>query len=277
MAGRRVLAVSGLADPSGFYAMLHEIETDLVGVLEYPDHHVYKSADWQTIVKAAADADIVLTTEKDLVKLEKFPFPRDSLYAFGLKWSMSADDAARLDEIDHRRAVTQARRRIAAANFGKPTEDFRMAYQPGIARYSRLPEMQGCAATDRKAGRPGLPCLQAGVSDPRGHSGDADRGGQADYVSRLTGSAMRRSTPSGAPARVACGRCLYQSGLGIAATLRKQGDFNVYYRAGTSRAAGATRSIASMNRANFSMRQFSRSCSRPSPRCRYAPRSSHCS
>jgi tetraacyldisaccharide 4'-kinase len=99
MAGRRVLAVSGLADPSGFYAMLHEIDTDLVGVLEYPDHHVYNSSDWQTIVKAAIDADIVLTTEKDLVKLAKFPFARDSLYALRLEVVMTAEDAARLDEI----------------------------------------------------------------------------------------------------------------------------------------------------------------------------------
>jgi tetraacyldisaccharide 4'-kinase len=99
MAGRRVLAVSGLADPSGFYAMLHEIESDLVGVLEYPDHHAYNSADWQTIVKAAANADIVMTTEKDLVKLGKFPFARDSLYALRLEVVMSAEDVARLDEI----------------------------------------------------------------------------------------------------------------------------------------------------------------------------------
>ena len=64
-----------------------------------PDHHVYDSSDWQTILKAAADADIVLTTEKDLVKLEKFPFARDSLYALRLEVVMSAEDAARLDEI----------------------------------------------------------------------------------------------------------------------------------------------------------------------------------
>lgn len=99
MAGRRVLAVSGLADPSGFYTMLREVDTDLVGVLEYPDHHAYNSSDWQAIVKAAANADIVLTTEKDLVKLEKFPFARDSLYALRLEVVMSVQDAARLDEI----------------------------------------------------------------------------------------------------------------------------------------------------------------------------------
>lgn len=99
MAGRRVLAVSGLADPSGFYAMLREIETDLVGVLEYPDHHGYTSADWQTILNFSPDADMVLTTEKDLAKLERFPFSRNALYALRLEVVMNADDAARLDEL----------------------------------------------------------------------------------------------------------------------------------------------------------------------------------
>ncbi len=111
-AGRRALAVSGLADPSGFYAMLHEIEAELVGVLEYPDHHAYTSADWQAIVKAAGNAEVVLTTEKDLVKLEKFPFPRDSLYALRLEVVMSTEHAARLDEIIGNRGT---HRDIAAA------------------------------------------------------------------------------------------------------------------------------------------------------------------
>ena len=41
LAGRRVLAVSGLADSSAFYAMLRELDADLVGVFDYPDHHTY--------------------------------------------------------------------------------------------------------------------------------------------------------------------------------------------------------------------------------------------
>jgi len=136
MAGRRVLAVSGLADPSGFYAMLHQADTDLVGVLEYPDHHAYNAADWQTIVKAAMDADIVLTTEKDLVKLERFPFARDSLYALRLEVVMSAEDTARLDEIVLGRAPT-----VAVDDAGQQPEDFSNAHQPGIARHTRLSEM----------------------------------------------------------------------------------------------------------------------------------------
>jgi tetraacyldisaccharide 4'-kinase len=112
LAGRRVLAVSGLADPRGFYAMLRGADADLMGVLEYPDHFRYALADWQEIVDASRNADMVVTTEKDLVKLEQFPFARNSLYALRLEVAMSAQDARALDELVigealKRRAVTQ--------------------------------------------------------------------------------------------------------------------------------------------------------------------------
>jgi tetraacyldisaccharide 4'-kinase len=99
LVGRRVLAVSGLADARGFYAMLRELEADLVGVFEFPDHHAYTNADWQTIVTATRDVDMVVTTEKDLVKLERFPFPRDSLYALRLEVTMEPADAQALDDL----------------------------------------------------------------------------------------------------------------------------------------------------------------------------------
>ncbi len=120
--GRRVLAVSGLANPSGFYAMLREIDADLVGVLEYPDHHNYTSADWQMILNYSPDADMVLTTEKDLAKLEKFPFRRNSLYALRLEVVMNAEDEARLDEIamgavrEHRANPAEAMRTTSAGS-----------------------------------------------------------------------------------------------------------------------------------------------------------------
>ncbi len=99
LAGRRVVAVCGLADPGAFYAMLRELDADLVGVFEYPDHHAYTNADWQAMVNAMRDTDMVITTEKDLVKLERFPFPRDSLYALRLEVTMDAADARALDEL----------------------------------------------------------------------------------------------------------------------------------------------------------------------------------
>jgi tetraacyldisaccharide 4'-kinase len=99
LGGRRVLAVCGLADSSGFCAMLRELDLELVGVFDYPDHHAYTNADWQAMVNAMRNTDMVVTTEKDLVKLARFPFPRDSLYALRLEVTMDADDARALDEL----------------------------------------------------------------------------------------------------------------------------------------------------------------------------------
>jgi len=96
LVGRRVLAVSGLAGANAFYEMLRQHDAELVGVLEYPDHHDYTATDWQNISNAARDADMVITTEKDLVKLDRFPFARDSLYALRLEVSMEAAECARL-------------------------------------------------------------------------------------------------------------------------------------------------------------------------------------
>jgi tetraacyldisaccharide 4'-kinase len=110
LAGARVLAVSGLADPSGFYSMLRELEADLTGVLEYPDHHAYTASDWQTIVNSMREGDIVVTTEKDLIKLEQFPFARNSLYALRLEVEMTPADAAALDDL-----IVRAENKTASA------------------------------------------------------------------------------------------------------------------------------------------------------------------
>ncbi|MGH7814337.1 MAG: tetraacyldisaccharide 4'-kinase [Candidatus Binataceae bacterium] len=99
LTGRRVVAISAIADPRGFYATLHELDPELVEVLEFPDHHAYTHSDWQKIMQVMRNADVAITTEKDLVKLERFPFARDSLYAIRLAIEMRQEDAAALDEL----------------------------------------------------------------------------------------------------------------------------------------------------------------------------------
>jgi len=46
--------------------------------------HSYDTRDWHAIVGAAKDVDLIVTTEKDLVKLEAFPFARGKLVALRL-------------------------------------------------------------------------------------------------------------------------------------------------------------------------------------------------
>jgi tetraacyldisaccharide 4'-kinase len=81
LAGRKIVAVSAIADAAGFHRMIEDWGGELVEVLEYPDHHAYTTRDWQQINRVSRQADFVVTTEKDLPKLLGFPFPRGGLFA----------------------------------------------------------------------------------------------------------------------------------------------------------------------------------------------------
>jgi tetraacyldisaccharide-1-P 4'-kinase len=99
LAGRRVVAVSGVADPASFHAMLTRLGATLVATLDYPDHHDYTPHDLENILCAARNADQIVTTEKDLVKLERFPMANVSIYALRLEVSMVADDETRVFDL----------------------------------------------------------------------------------------------------------------------------------------------------------------------------------
>jgi tetraacyldisaccharide 4'-kinase len=99
LAGRRVVAVSGLADSAGFHAMLADLGATLVALFDFPDHHDYTPFDVENLLSAARDLDHIVTTEKDLVKLERFPLADVSLYALRLEVSMDAIDEARLFDL----------------------------------------------------------------------------------------------------------------------------------------------------------------------------------
>ena len=93
LAGRRVLALSGVARPAPLYAALREWEAHVVNVLEFPDHHAYATADWRDIAHVAKDVELVVTTEKDLVKLERFPFALGKLVAIRLGVTLDDPEA----------------------------------------------------------------------------------------------------------------------------------------------------------------------------------------
>jgi tetraacyldisaccharide 4'-kinase len=100
LAVRRALGVAGLADPQSFYRTLQEWDARVEDFLEFPDHHVYTLQDWKTIAHRSRELDLVVTTEKDLVKLERFPFAKDKLVA--VRVSMEIVDGTRLlDAVIH--------------------------------------------------------------------------------------------------------------------------------------------------------------------------------
>jgi tetraacyldisaccharide 4'-kinase len=67
--GRRVFAFSGLADNAQFFHSLIAEGLKVVGTREFADHHRYTAGDVAEILAAGADADAIVTTEKDVVKI----------------------------------------------------------------------------------------------------------------------------------------------------------------------------------------------------------------
>ncbi|HEY3302866.1 MAG TPA: tetraacyldisaccharide 4'-kinase [Candidatus Binatia bacterium] len=84
----KILAVSAVADPTPFYRMIHDWQGEIVDTVEFPDHHRYSIRDWQRINRAAHNADIVLTTEKDIIKLARFPFAKERLMALRVEMAV---------------------------------------------------------------------------------------------------------------------------------------------------------------------------------------------
>jgi tetraacyldisaccharide 4'-kinase len=89
----KIVAVAGIAHPERFYRLLHEFESEIVDVVEFPDHHPYSAADWQHINRAGRAAELIVTTEKDIVKLAHFPFARDKLLALRVEMMVENDEA----------------------------------------------------------------------------------------------------------------------------------------------------------------------------------------
>ena len=68
LAGAPVVAVAGVARPERFVTTIERCGGRVVRRLFFPDHHAYRDADVAAMSEAAR-AGLVVTTEKDLVKL----------------------------------------------------------------------------------------------------------------------------------------------------------------------------------------------------------------
>lgn len=88
LGGTRVLAVSAVAKPERFYEMLRECEATIVETLEFPDHHSYSERDWREINRSRNQVERIVTTEKDYVKLARFPFASGRLWALRVELSI---------------------------------------------------------------------------------------------------------------------------------------------------------------------------------------------
>ena len=74
LAGRRILAFAGIADPEKFYATLSEAGLNVVERQGFADHHRYTAAEAQLLTARAQRQNLVLlTTEKDQARFAGEP------------------------------------------------------------------------------------------------------------------------------------------------------------------------------------------------------------
>ena len=73
--GANVLGVAGIARPERFFAAVRSQGFDVVGEMAFPDHHWFTASDLESIARqaASANADVVITTEKDAVRIGARP------------------------------------------------------------------------------------------------------------------------------------------------------------------------------------------------------------
>jgi tetraacyldisaccharide 4'-kinase len=102
LAGKRVVAASGIADPDAFVAQTKATGA-AVQVATWKDHHDYRDEDVAWLAHAARRADHVVITQKDAVKLrDRWPatVPEPLVALLDLSWEAGGDRiAAVLDAV----------------------------------------------------------------------------------------------------------------------------------------------------------------------------------
>lgn len=91
--GAKVAAFAGIARPGSFFGMLRGLGADLQECTAFPDHHAFTEEDLLTIRRRAktAKADLIVTTEKDLVRLEGTD--RSGIWALRIEQCVREQDA----------------------------------------------------------------------------------------------------------------------------------------------------------------------------------------
>jgi tetraacyldisaccharide-1-P 4'-kinase len=83
-----VTAAAGIADPHSFAAQLRALGAS-VQLLAYQDHHRYSAEDIKRLVRASGEAEYLVVTEKDAVKLRgRWPrtVPEPLVAALSVQW-----------------------------------------------------------------------------------------------------------------------------------------------------------------------------------------------
>ncbi len=71
-----VIAFCGIAKPGGFFALINQLGAKVLDHISFADHHHYSQKDLNTLANKLKQSELayLITTRKDLIKLESAPF-----------------------------------------------------------------------------------------------------------------------------------------------------------------------------------------------------------
>jgi tetraacyldisaccharide 4'-kinase len=94
LTARKILAFSGIGNPSSFLNSLRKVGLSPLRFLEFPDHHPYSVRELKRIEDLALtlQVDYVITTEKDEVRMEGFKPRTDLFYVLGIRLQIQGSE-----------------------------------------------------------------------------------------------------------------------------------------------------------------------------------------
>lgn len=98
--GKRICAFAGIGNPMAFLKTLRALGAEVAVFMPFPDHHRYKPADATLISERARQyqAEMIVTTEKDRIKIEAFDFMLPGIYVLriGMEFLSGREDFEKL-------------------------------------------------------------------------------------------------------------------------------------------------------------------------------------
>ena len=96
LAGKRVLAFAGIANPQKFFASLEEAGAQIVGRASFADHHMFSKEEIDYLLHQASEVKaVVVTTPKDAARLSRESRMRVHAAGVDLVW----DDESEIDAL----------------------------------------------------------------------------------------------------------------------------------------------------------------------------------
>jgi tetraacyldisaccharide 4'-kinase len=91
--GKKVLSLSGIADPGHFSYLLERSGMRVAEEVVFPDHHAYGAGDLTSLLKKVNPLEWIVTTEKDMVKLRKLKIEGLPIRALRIEVSLWEEEA----------------------------------------------------------------------------------------------------------------------------------------------------------------------------------------